>query len=128
MVSGVRPPCAGVGSLSGRKVGRPGVNSRIQYGVFANSSGASSHACVSHFDALLAALARAPAASTAARRVAPSAVVGLCMHDDGSPVHDACSNSWSRLGYMVPRAQGVPKVGFPVRPKIFALSQRWRQG
>ena len=23
---------------------------------------------------------------------------------------------------------GVPKVGFPVQPKICALSQRWRQG
>ena len=28
----------------------------------------------------------------------------------------------------VPRAGGVPKLGFPVRPKICALSQRWRQG
>ena len=27
-----------------------------------------------------------------------------------------------------PREGGVPKVGFPVRPKICALSQRWRQG
>ena len=77
MVSGVRPPCVSVGSLSG-------TNSRIQDGVFVNSSCASSHACVSYLDALLA-----------ARRFAPSAVVGLCMHDDGSPVHDACSNSWS---------------------------------
>ena len=47
-----------------------------------------------YLDALLAAPARAPAALTAARRVAPfSAVVGLGMHDDGSSVHDACSNS-----------------------------------
>ena len=36
--------------------------------------------------------------STAARRVAPSsAAVGLGMHDDGSPVHDA-HNSWSDTG------------------------------
>ena len=28
----------------------------------------------------------------------------------------------------VPRGGRVPKVGFPVRPKICALSQRWRQG
>ena len=90
---------ARVGSLSGTKVGRPGVNSRIQDGVFVNSSGASSRACVSYLDALLAAPARALAASTAARRFAPpSGVVGLCMHDDGSPVHDACSNSWSDTG------------------------------
>ena len=33
----------------------------------------------------------------------------------------------TRSGYMVPRAQGVPKVGFPVRPKICVLSQRWVQ-
>ena len=79
---------------------RPGQNSRIHCGVTRlsspNSSGVSSHACVSFLDALLAAPARAPAALTAARRVAPfSAVVGLGMHDDGSSVHDACSNSWS---------------------------------
>ena len=79
---------------------RPGQNPRIHCGVTrlssSNSSGVSSHACVSYLDALLAAPARAPAALAAARRVAPfSAVVGLGMHDDGSPVHDACSNSWS---------------------------------
>ena len=79
---------------------RPGQNSRIYCGVTrlssSNSSGVSSHACVSYFDALLAAPARAPAALTAARQVAPfSAVDGLGMHDDGSSVHDACSNSWS---------------------------------
>ena len=28
----------------------------------------------------------------------------------------------------VPGAGGVPKVGFPVQPKICVLSQRWRQG
>ena len=79
---------------------RPGQNSRIHCGVTrlssSNSSGVSSHACVSYLDALLAAPARAPAALTAARRVAPfSAVDGLGMHDDGSSVHDACSNFWS---------------------------------
>ena len=55
----------------------------------------SSHACVPYLDALLSAPARAPAALTAARRVAPfSAVVGLGMHGNGSSVHDA-RNSWS---------------------------------
>ena len=34
----------------------------------------------------------------------------------------------TRVGYRVPRAQGGSKVGFPVRPKICVLSQRWRQG
>ena len=87
---------ARVGSRSGTKGGKPCVKARIQDGVFVNSSGVSCHACVSYLDALLAAPARAPGASTAARRFAPSsAVVGLGMHDDGSPVHDACSNSWS---------------------------------
>ena len=33
-----------------------------------------------------------------------------------------------RVGFRVPREGGAPKVGFPVRPKIFFLSQRWRQG
>ena len=35
-------------------------------------------------------------------------------------------NSWSDTGF--PRAQRGSKVGFPVRPKICVLSQRWRQG
>ena len=34
----------------------------------------------------------------------------------------------TRLGYRVPREQEGSKVGFPVRPKICVLSQRWRQG
>ena len=34
----------------------------------------------------------------------------------------------TRVGYRVPREGGVPKVGFPVRLKICALSHRWRQG
>ena len=42
------------------------------------------------------------------------------------PMHVA-HNSWSDTG-RVPREGGVPKVGFPVWPKICALSQRWRQG
>ena len=80
---------------------RPGQNSRIPCGVTrlssSNSSGASSHACVSYLDALLAAPARAPAASAART----SAVVGLCMHDDDTLLHDA-HNSWSDTG----RVQG----------------------
>ena len=34
----------------------------------------------------------------------------------------------TRVGFRVPREGGVPKVGFPDRPKICVLSQRWRQG
>ena len=34
----------------------------------------------------------------------------------------------TRVGLRVPREGGVPKIGFPVRPKICALSQIWRQG
>ena len=34
----------------------------------------------------------------------------------------------TRVGFRVPREGGVPKVGFPVRPKICVLFQRWRQG
>ena len=92
---------------------RLGQNSRIHCGVkrlsSPNSSGVSSHACVSFLDALLVAPARAPAALTAARRVASfSAVVGLGMHDDGLSVHDASSNPWSDTVrvYRVPQAQG----------------------
>ena len=59
-------------STAADECARPGQNSRFHCGVTrlssSNSSGVSSHACVSYLDALLAALARAPAASTAARR------------------------------------------------------------
>ena len=34
----------------------------------------------------------------------------------------------TRVGLRVPRGGGAPKVGFPVRPKMCVLSQRWRQG
>ena len=34
----------------------------------------------------------------------------------------------TRLGHRVPPAQRGSEVGFPVRPKICVLSQRWRQG
>ena len=81
--------------------GRLGVSSRIHDSVTVNSSGASSHACVSYLDALLAAPARALAASAAFRTSRTSAVVGLCMHDDDTPMHDA-HNSWSDTG----RVQG----------------------
>ena len=33
----------------------------------------------------------------------------------------------TRVGFRVPREGGAPKGGFPVRPKICVLSQRWRQ-
>ena len=67
---------------------------------FMNSSGESSRACTSYsyIDALLSAPAPTPAAAFVARCSAPfSAAVGLCMHDDGTLVHDACSNSWSDM-------------------------------
>ena len=92
-------------STATEEFARPHHNSRSLCGVTrlsSNSSGVSSHACVSYLDALLSAPARAPAALTAARRVAPfSAVVGLGMHGHGTSVHDAC-NSWSDTG----RSQG----------------------
>ena len=84
-----------------------------------NSLGESSRACMSYLDALLSALARAFAPALVARCAAPSsAAVGLCMHDDGTPVHDVCSNSWSDTG----SAQGPRgrKARFRVRPKICA--------
>ena len=57
---------------------------------------------------------------------APAAVVPLCMHVGDTC---ACINSWSDTGRVQgPTGRGVPKVGFPVRPKICVLSQRWRQG
>ena len=149
VVSVARPPCAGAGSLSRTKVGSLFVNSRIQDGVSVNSSGASSHACVSYFDALLSAPARAPAASVVARRASPSsAAVGLCMDDDGSHVHGACSDSWSDTGHALSsdvsggfkltqmstsyswegcRVPWGTKGGVSGTPKICTLSQRWEQ-
>ena len=54
-----------------------------------------------------------------------------------TPLHDARNSIVCLCGsppvttwmvvVRVPRAGGVPKVGFPVRPKICVLSQRWRQ-
>ena len=72
---------------------------------------------------LLSAPACAPAALTAARRVAPlSAVVGLGMHGDDSSVHDAC-NSWSDTGRVQgPTGRRCTKGGWP---KMCVLSQRW---
>ena len=61
-----------------------------------NSWDESSRARMSYLDAVLSAPARAPAATLVARCSAPSsAAVGLCMHDDGSSMHGACSNSCS---------------------------------
>ena len=45
----------------------------------------------------------------------------------GPPVTACTIRGRTRLG-RVPREGGAPKVGFPVRPKICVLSQRWRQG
>ena len=57
-----------------------------------------------------------------------SAVSAVVAHARSTPMHVA-HNSWSdTVRSQVPREGGVPKVGFPVRPKICVLSQRWRQG
>ena len=100
--------------------GRPGVSSRIHDSVTVNSSGASSHACVSYLDALLAAPARAPAASDAFRTSCTSAVVGLCMHDDDTPMHGA-HNSWSDTV----RLQG-PTVTRRVKGGVFCPAEDLR--
>ena len=114
-----QPSCAGPSSARGGlpKFGRPSVNSRVMDRVsrlsFMNSSGESSRACMSYFDALLSAPARAPAAALVARCSAPlSAAVGLCMHDGGTLVPDACSNSWSDTGStQVPTGRRSTKGG-----------------
>ena len=73
--------CSDSGAVDARRdtdADRPGVSARIHDCVSVISSSASSHACVSFLDALLAAPARAPAASTLACRTARSSV-HLCM-------------------------------------------------
>ena len=68
-----------------------------------NSLCGSSRACMSYLDAVLSAPARAPAAALVARCSAPSSLaVGLCMHDSGSLVHEACSNLCSDTGRQGP--------------------------
>ena len=77
-----------------------------------NSFGGSSRARMSYLDAVLSDLARAPAAALVARCSAPSSpAVGLCMHDDGSLVHDACSNSCSDTGRQGPTGTRRVKGG-----------------
>ena len=59
--------------------------------------------------------------------ISPAAVA----REHASTLHDAFSNSWSdtfRVQGPTGREGGVPKVGFPVRPKICVLSQRWERG
>ena len=132
---------------------RPGENSRIHDVVTRlssiNSSGASSHACVSYLDALLGAPARAPSASQlhVALHAHLLLLVCACMMMAhlctvlaiqvvlvasclcrGPPVTAWTIRVRTRVGLRVPRAQGGSKVGVPVRPKICVLSQRWRQG
>ena len=96
-------------STATEEFARPRHNSRFPCGVTrlsSNSSGVSSHACVSYLDALLSAPARAPAALTAARRVAPfSAVVGLGMHGNGSSVVHVIRGR-TRLGHIRGREHG----------------------
>ena len=73
----------------------------------------------------------ARSAATASARVCLGssfpAVSAAVAHAHTSILHDACSNSWSDTGRVPERGRGS-KVGFPVRPKICVLSQRWRQG
>ena len=68
-------------------------------------------------------------ASSSSSASAPASFA-VVAHAGSTPMHVA-HNSWSDTGRVklsVPREGGVPKLGFPVRPKICALSQRWRQG
>ena len=70
----------------------------------------------------------AGACAGAAVRVCPvssSSAVSAVVHAHATTLHGA-HNSWSDTG-RVTWSHGS-KVGFPVRPKICALSQRWRQG
>ena len=70
--------------------------------------------------------------ATAPARVCPgsssSAVSAAVARAHASTLHDACSNSWSDT-VRVQGPMGTRRVngGFPVRPKICVLSQRWRQ-
>ena len=105
-----------------------GVSSRVCVGPFSCSA-----AGVSAFASVLG------ARSTC--RALPASVVP-CMSLDDSPMHDArnsrgavfflsvCKSTSYNLdvGRQGPTWRRVPKVGFPVRPKICDLSQRWRQG
>ena len=55
----------------------------------------------------------------------------LCDSDrkmGGGAAMAAPSGGRTRFMHVVPAEGCVPKVGFPVRPKICVLSQRWRQG
>ena len=73
----------------------------------------------------------AASAGAAARvcAVSSSSAVSAVAHAHASTLHGAHTvRGRTRLGCRVPRAQGGSKVGFPVRPKIYVLSQRWRQG
>ena len=63
-------------------------------------------------------------ASSSASAPASLAVVAHALH-----AHACAVNSWSDTGRLQgPTGRRSPKVGFPVRPKICTLSQRWRQG
>ena len=89
--------------------------------------GESSLVCVGPFSCSAAGVS-ASASVFGARswcRAFPAAVVP-CMSLDDSPMHDARNSRCT--GGLLPRGGRVPKVGFPVRPKICVLSQWWRQG
>ena len=78
------------------------------------------------------ACARYPALPIASASLSSSASapasLAVVAYARSTPLHVA-HNSWSDTGRVkVPREGGVPKVRFPVRPKICALSQRRRQG
>ena len=134
---------AGVASdLSRIQVGS-GRNSRIhgsQSSCFACarvSSGALLGACVVGSASAAVGSARLPAVRTRTYAdVAASACGGMAVmqrHACNSVVSGGFlpvqkSTSYNLGTGRVPRAQRGSKVGFPVRPKICALSQRWRQG
>ena len=86
------------------------MNARIQDGVFVNSSGVSPHACVSYLEFLLILQVHVPHLCMIVHLIQGVLVV-CCLCANPPSYHlDVCSQ--------VPGGEGVPKVGFPVRPKI----------
>ena len=71
----------------------------------------------------------APASARVCTGFSSLAVSAAVAHTHASILHGARHNSWSdTVSSHGPRGKRIPKLGFPVRPKICALSQRWRQG
>ena len=143
--------CSDSGAVDARRdtgADRPGVSARIHDCVSVDSSSASSHEshtlmrCLLlllvhllpphlhvalHAHLLLLVCACMMMAHLCMVLVIQVALVASCLCK-GPPVTAWIIRDRTRLGCRVPRGGRVPKVGFPVRPKIFFLSQRWRQG